>query len=604
MPMHCRSMLGCFLLVALALAPAFAGESAPWPQAVPGFVAPTAGEHPRLFFRRGDLPALRQRAETAAGKAILGRLRILLGNDGTALPSAYQASTEAYLDATKDLPIGSFTLWHPAGYGLLWQLTQEQRYADLGRQAVEKIFAGQRDRDDRYSWESPGGYLRAGPSVGAIAMAYDLCYDGWDAAFRQQVAQALLHYDGGPTKRDGGGQQTLEVMATKVHMPPFSNHYAGQVGGVTLALLAIRGDAGVDGTEDAALIERYLTSSEKNTTIAITGGFGNRGQYAEGDGPGTITTDTAYVPALQAWRIAGGKDFVSGREDVQWLLLKWSMLTIGNPGAAAYPEKAKALAEAKLTNPANGWPSFPDRGPYPHNVYSRAGSSGSGLFAQGFGIAPAELKPVLLWTYQHGLCPVEPDYDAVSYPHRAVLAFINWPFDVVERNPGEVLPRMVVDERWGLFLFRNRWQDPEDIVISALPLGHKGYHKVPGGDVIVWGLGERVTLPAGTFAGKYTTFTTGTHGGVANTANGSLGVDFSKASGADALIVIAGTGVRRLKAGSKGALNTALVKLGDNDLAVITLTKGQHPTAQVVEDHLELGEQRIALSNGVLSFTK
>jgi hypothetical protein len=29
------------------------------------------------------------------------------------------------------------------------------------------------------------------PSLGAVAMGYDLCYDGWDEAFRLKVAKAI-----------------------------------------------------------------------------------------------------------------------------------------------------------------------------------------------------------------------------------------------------------------------------------------------------------------------------------------------------------------------------------------------------------------------------
>jgi hypothetical protein len=169
-----------------------AAEPEPWPTPVANWKAPTAGEHPRLFFRKSEVGALRKRAETPEGQAILARLKILLGG-GEALPKVYGASTDAYVEKAKqsELPLGAYTLWHGAGFGLLYQVTGEPRYADLGRQCVEKALEGQRDRDDRYSWVKPGGALRAGPSIGAIAMAYDLCYDGWDDDFRVKVAQAL-----------------------------------------------------------------------------------------------------------------------------------------------------------------------------------------------------------------------------------------------------------------------------------------------------------------------------------------------------------------------------------------------------------------------------
>ena len=54
------------LLLAVAIA---VGADTPWPAPVPGHVTLTAGEHPRLFWRRSDLPALKARA----ARWLLGR---------------------------------------------------------------------------------------------------------------------------------------------------------------------------------------------------------------------------------------------------------------------------------------------------------------------------------------------------------------------------------------------------------------------------------------------------------------------------------------------------------------------------------------------------
>jgi len=45
-----------------------------WPAPVPGYVPLKPGEHPRLMFRASDLPALREKAKTADGKAMLALL--------------------------------------------------------------------------------------------------------------------------------------------------------------------------------------------------------------------------------------------------------------------------------------------------------------------------------------------------------------------------------------------------------------------------------------------------------------------------------------------------------------------------------------------------
>ena len=188
-----------------------------WPATMPGVKSAEAGEHPRLLFRRGDLVALREKAATPEGKALLARLRVTLdGADGETFPKLFNASGHAYQGnkavsedaaavdngaknsdksvgklADDGMPLGTFTMSHAAGYGLLYQLTGEKKFAELGQQAMQKSLDGVRDRDDRYSFRKPGGALRCGPSLGWTALGYDLCYDGWSPEFRQKVREDL-----------------------------------------------------------------------------------------------------------------------------------------------------------------------------------------------------------------------------------------------------------------------------------------------------------------------------------------------------------------------------------------------------------------------------
>ena len=54
--------------------------------------------------------------------------------------------------------------------------------SQVSRQCVEKLFEGQVDTDTRYNLLTPGTGFRLGPVYLAIALAYDLSYDGWPAA--------------------------------------------------------------------------------------------------------------------------------------------------------------------------------------------------------------------------------------------------------------------------------------------------------------------------------------------------------------------------------------------------------------------------------------
>jgi len=82
-----------WIIAALALLSGHALLAAPTVDAVPGWVAPAAGDHPRLFFRQADIPALQARAQTPEGQAIVARLRKSLGSNGTApMPTAPAAT--------------------------------------------------------------------------------------------------------------------------------------------------------------------------------------------------------------------------------------------------------------------------------------------------------------------------------------------------------------------------------------------------------------------------------------------------------------------------------------------------------------------------------
>ena len=393
--------------------PSFAqtGAAAPWPAAVPGFIAPAANEHPRLFFRKADLPALQARAKTPEGQAIIARLKVLLGG-GEAMPASFNDQTRAY-EKKQDYPPGTYSISHAAGFGFLYQLTGEKKYAQLGRECFEKAWAGVRDCDDeaRYSWVAPGGMLRAGPSLGWYALGYDLCHDGWDAEFRAKTAAEIQNYaqeERGKGAEGKGEPISLDRLARDPKHPPGSNHYGAQVGGAALALLAIRGDAGTDSAKTGP----WLDAVEKNLIVEMTKGWGDHGWFAEGDGPAAVAADTALIPAFQAMRVAGGKDFITPRTNVPWMTMKWVMLTQLSPRSRT------------------GREIFPlQSGTYDHNVWSRTALSGAGQFAQGFGAITAEQRPALLWLYNHQFqsadAAANAPFDTVSaYPHRAILSFI------------------------------------------------------------------------------------------------------------------------------------------------------------------------------------
>jgi hypothetical protein len=562
------------LSVVLLLGP---GREPPWPVPVPGWTAPLAGEHPRLFFRKPEIPRLRERAKTPEGQAILKRLRTLLdGADGDSMPSEFNPNRGKQPDGSgrfhETAPSGkAYTLWHSAGFGFLWQLTGERKHADLARRCVEAALDGARDRDNRYSFRDPTGALRAGPSLGAIAMAYDLAYDGWEEEFRRKVALEIQDYRQGPFC-------SLEELARGARHQPSSNHWGCQIGGALLALLAVRGDPGVD----AGRVEKLLETAGRGIVRNVTEGFGDGGYFWEHAGPGQISSDTAFLPAVQAMKVAGGLDYVSPRSNVPNVtLIRVYELLKKKGGGTHYPLRHSS---------SYGTPAF-----------EREGLSRGGQVAQGFGAVRDEQRAALLWTYENVL---EPDagrrsYDLLGpYPHRAILALVNWPIGTPARNPAEVLPRVLHDRLQHYVVFRNAWKDENDIVVTGL-WGARNDGAEP---VMAWGLGERLNWGTCVKAKESSlSGVTADGSGVVRAGEASLAVDFSRSSGADAFLVRIGPGSEDPKGIDTAKARSGRLTAGSVTYSWLSLSAaGKHPEPKAEGEVLVAGAARFSVVDGVL----
>jgi hypothetical protein len=571
--------------VCLALPLAASAADSPWPADVKDWKKPEPGEHPRLLFRKGDVPDIRKRAETPEGKAIVRRLRFLLDgkNGDTLLPPGQPEHT-----------VGGFTIGHAAGYGLLYQLTGEKKYADLGLQCFDRMIKGEADRDGRYSFTNPNGELRAGSSWAVAALGYDLCYDGWAEADRKRVAKAFLEV------KSGQGFN-LEKVVRKPKYPPAKNHTGGIMCGA-LAAAALAGDPGAEG---AKIWEEWLPDAYKNTLGMLTKGFGDHGWYSEAQGPSHVSSDTGLQLWLKAAKVSCGKDFVTPRPNAQYIALRWAMEVIPQEGRPQFPNR--------LTN---GGPS------YGTHEFTRAGDwSHGGQFAQGFGIVDDKYKPAFLWAYQNFVEPAEQkltpkeawvnekeflrkgekSYDALVTPWKAVGSFLNWPIGTEAKNPAGILPQAVEDKVHGYYCFRNRWKDADDVVVTALlGYGPKDGYKPKFGPVVVWGLGARYEF--GNFtAAKPANFAPGKDGsGTVAAGDKHLAVDFSGASGAPLLLVGIGIGEGK----SDPTAQFTKVTAGGQTFTVLTLSKDKHPEVKADGDKVTVGGQTVTFDGKRIAFAK
>lgn len=571
---------------------AFQGEATaardvrPWFAEVEGHQPFKAGEHPRLFFRKADVPELRRRAATPEGQIIVKRLRELLnGGDGQTMPTSFNPATRAY-ENNKFKPVtGSFTISHAAGFGFLYQLTGEEKYADLARQCLEKGFAGQRSADDRYSWVAPGGELRAGPSIGWAAVAYDLCYDAWPEEYRRSVALKIQNYSdtlGGEWNNPEG--ITLRGMVLQPKQGPGSNHFGAVCGGSGLAVLAVHLDPGTD----SALTGKYIEVLQRQVVRHLSAGWGDGGYYKEGWGASRVGTQGGFLSFLQALKVAVGRDYLNvERTNASYItMVPRVLMVLGPPGYFPYRSNM---------GPTYGNPSIGSMG-------ERDGMSKGGYFSEGFGALADRYKPGMLWMYENvfNADGKDPFDTASSYPHRAMLALVNWPTfsGVKAANPAEVMPLATRDSLYEYFVFRNRFADKNDVVTTVLinqPDGTK-----PRG-VMVWGMGGlRLELGEPRRGAMVTHYAPERDGsGSLATEGFMLLVDHSGRSGSDVLVVTTATARNAPKADPRLAYQE--VELGGTKLAVLTLSaESRHNAPTVKGGELIVGERRIRVAQGKL----
>lgn len=112
------------------------------------YIAPTQHEHPRMFFRKADLPALKAKAETPIGKALVEKMK-----------------------HSEDM----------LAKAMMFQLTGDKSYATG---LIPKLEQMMEDESPGAFRGSDGAYARR---VAKVAMVYDLCYDGWPKDFQQRA---------------------------------------------------------------------------------------------------------------------------------------------------------------------------------------------------------------------------------------------------------------------------------------------------------------------------------------------------------------------------------------------------------------------------------
>ncbi len=163
------------------------------------FEPPAVDEHPRVLFRKADLPRLREKLETPFGKRYLERAK-----------------------AAGDL----------INLGVLYQLTGDAAYADRARAAMEAEFKSREDGHIPVYGFGSGGF---GHDIFRAAVAYDLCGDAWPQAFRSWLVPQFEAF----TER-----QQHVLMTSHANYHPCSNYYGPGRGVPGVVSMVLWGDKG------------------------------------------------------------------------------------------------------------------------------------------------------------------------------------------------------------------------------------------------------------------------------------------------------------------------------------------------------------------------
>ena len=234
-------------------------------------------EHPRLIFRRSQLAALRRKAKTPTGQAILAKLNQTLSE---------RIYYEGYV------PTGGY---HAAGYCFQSLLNDDPQAAATAWQIVEK------------SMNQPGRrLLEQSPVVTGVALAYDLCYGSWDKERLNRVTNWLAKET----------EALIEGTAGKGwNAHSWSNWSARARGAAGVAALAIYKEPGINQPES----QRLLTIAERNIKRYLEIALGDRAFGSEGDHYTTEPWLLTVIPFLQAYRNVIGEDLIA-RSSAAWFL--------------------------------------------------------------------------------------------------------------------------------------------------------------------------------------------------------------------------------------------------------------------------------------------
>lgn len=371
-----------------------------------------SGEHPRLIFRKKDMPELRRRMDTPEGKAILSML-----NERAPLREVSQVTDR-------------HTSWMAANWGVIHQLTGDKDAARKARATlIDEVITKPMpwDRND----------IHHASRLLGIALTYDLCYEAWDKEFRCLLAEYIRVAS---SELSTGFYEGFPMDEKAFDPTPWGHRNAIRMSCAGLAALAILGDSDAEGR---ALpdTDRVLRSAERHVTQYLRMGVTQTGTGIEGVFPKDFALADGVLQFMHASRVALGRDFSS----VNPMLLAGNVLRSSPGESNAYNF---ALSSISIQT--------------------------SGLWPMGLGTVPESFLPAMKWCFDRDAGLQGKQHFGCAYPYQAAYALMNYPFAIESKTPGGSLPLHAVDTLNGHILLRNGWGNKNDpmveIYLNALGL--------------------------------------------------------------------------------------------------------------------------------------
>lgn len=398
----------------------------PWPENVEGHAPVQPGEHPRLIFRKADLPELKRRAATPEGKAIMKRLLEVLD---------YKAHDTSF----------KFDSWPGIGLGFAYQMTGERKYADRARDLIKAKFF------DRGAYG--GQDIHHGPQAQGLALTFDLCYDGWDEEFRTRCVDELW------TRARECATGTFHGRGMGgMNLAYWSNHNGIRQAGAGLAALAVLYEKTSDGT----------ILGDEALAIADEAAWDQRGWVRDGCGGGSwcmegmfykwMTMVRGLAHYFRAYRLVRGWEINAGSLG--------DSLVVGHFLEAA----PGSLLDSRMGIDSDSLVEM--------------------IWTMGFAMVPEDVKPGVKYLMDRSVgLQGNGTFGLERAPYAAYLMSL-YPFETEAKHPSECFPWVSPDPVNGHWVFRPTWKDKNDILMTwnmlSHPRGSCHYERV--GPVLHWRL--------------------------------------------------------------------------------------------------------------------